>query len=78
MRGTIATITLSVLLILGLTSLGLAAPPATALGPTSKNEKTKSLYTRLGGKKAITAVVDEFVNNVAADNRINSFFAKTA
>lgn len=35
----------------------------------------KSLYSRLGGKTAITAVVDEFVARVAADNRINDFFA---
>jgi len=40
--------------------------------------KEKSLYDRLGGKKAITAVVDEFVSRVAADNRINSFFTATA
>src|SRR5215467_4324122 len=37
----------------------------------------KSLYERLGGKDAITAVVDDFVANVAADNRINKFFVKT-
>src|ERR1700730_15366819 len=37
----------------------------------------KSLYDRLGGQGAITAVVDDFVGNVAADNRINKFFAKT-
>ena len=37
----------------------------------------KSLYDRLGGKPAITAVVDDFVANVAADGRINGFFAKT-
>jgi hemoglobin len=43
-----------------------------------KGSKQKSLYVRLGGKKAITAVVDEFVNNCAGDTRINSFFAKTA
>jgi hemoglobin len=36
----------------------------------------KSLYERLGGKDAITAVVDDFVGNVAADKRINGFFAK--
>lgn len=47
---------------------------------SSKSEKgdSKSLYARLGGKKAITAVVDEFVNNVAADSRINKFFGDTA
>jgi hemoglobin len=34
-----------------------------------------SLYDRLGGKPAIVAVVDDFVGNVAADARINGFFA---
>jgi hemoglobin len=37
----------------------------------------KSLYDRLGGQPAITAVVDDFVGNVAADSRINGFFART-
>jgi hemoglobin len=37
--------------------------------------KEKPLYERLGGKDAITAVVDDFVGRVAADTRINSFFA---
>jgi len=37
----------------------------------------KSLYDRLGGQPAITAVVDDFVANVAADSRINGFFART-
>src|SRR5580765_8701479 len=37
----------------------------------------KSLYDRLGGKDAIVAVVDDFVGNVAADNRINRYFART-
>lgn len=36
----------------------------------------KSLYDRLGGQGAITAVVDDFVGNVAADKRINGFFAR--
>jgi hemoglobin len=34
----------------------------------------KSLYDRLGGKDAITAVVDKFVGIVVADDRINGFF----
>ena len=38
----------------------------------------KTLYDNLGGKKAIVAVVDEFVARVAADKRINAFFAATA
>ena len=37
----------------------------------------KPLYDRLGGKPAITAVVDDFVGHVAADNRINGKFANT-
>ena len=37
----------------------------------------KSLFDRLGGKPALTAVVDEFVGRVAADTRINKKFAKT-
>jgi hemoglobin len=37
----------------------------------------KSLYERLGGIDAIRAVVDDFVGNVAADKRINKFFAHT-
>jgi len=37
-----------------------------------------SLYDNLGGKKAIIAVVDDFVGRVAADKRINAFFAATA
>lgn len=36
-----------------------------------------SLYDRLGGKAAISAVVDQFVANVAADSRINARFAAT-
>jgi hemoglobin len=35
----------------------------------------KSLYERLGGLEAITAVVDEFLKNVGADTRINARFA---
>src|SRR5438034_10006932 len=34
----------------------------------------QSLYDRLGGKPAITAVIDDFVGRVAADNRINGKF----
>jgi hemoglobin len=37
----------------------------------------RSLYDRLGGRPAITAVVNDFVGNVARDKRINRFFAST-
>jgi hemoglobin len=36
-----------------------------------------SLYERLGGTEAITAVVDSFVARCAADDRINGKFART-
>lgn len=45
--------------------------------PVAGATVTKSLYDRLGGKPAITVVVDQFVANVAADGRINSRFATT-
>ena len=41
-------------------------------GGTGAGEK--SLYDRLGGKDAITAVVEKFVGIVVADDRINGFF----
>jgi hemoglobin len=37
----------------------------------------RSLYERLGGKIAITAVIDDFVARCAADSRINGKFART-
>jgi hemoglobin len=36
-----------------------------------------SLYDRLGGKDAITAVIDDFVATCADDSRINAKFAKS-
>lgn len=56
----------------GLLSFSLLAGSALA-----QAKAEKSLYERLGGKAAITAVVDEFVARVAADKRINMFFAHT-
>ncbi len=35
----------------------------------------KSLYDRLGGEPAVSAVVDEFAKNVLGDTRINQKFA---
>jgi len=51
---------------------------AALIAPPISAAKDKTLYERLGGKKAITAVVDEFVGRVAMDARINHFFAQTA
>lgn len=39
--------------------------------------KGKSLYDRLGGKSAITSVVETFVGNAGGDKRINGYFAST-
>jgi len=60
---------------LGCVNLGLASGGTKG---TTGAAKEKSLYDRLGGKKAISAVVDEFIGNVAADIRINKFFVQTA
>ena len=38
---------------------------------------SRTLYERLGGKNAITAVIDDFVARCAADSRINGKFART-
>jgi hemoglobin len=57
------------------TGLALAAA---LMAPAASIAKDKTLYERLGGKKSITAVVDEFVSRVAMDNRINHYFAQTA
>lgn len=43
--------------------------------PDRATPATTSLYNRLGGMQAITAVVDDFVGNVATDQRINAKFA---
>ena len=53
------------------------ASSTTSTTTTTETTANKSLYDRLGGKAAITAVVDTFVARVAADARINKKFAKT-
>jgi hemoglobin len=62
----------------GCLAVGAAAVPVSAQNAMKSEKKEKSLYDRLGKKKAIVAVVDQFVANVAADNRINAFFQGTA
>src|SRR4029079_4629137 len=61
-----------------LIGLGLATLMTVTLGAQQKGKKGQSLYERLGGKPAITAVVDEFVARVAADTKINRYFAAAA
>jgi hemoglobin len=74
MRKTLAVVAIAVVFALG----SLSPTLATVKDKKMKMAKQASLYKRLGGKKAIKAVVDEFVNNVAGDSRINKFFADTA
>lgn len=45
--------------------------------PTPTPTPTPSLYTRLGGDVAITAVTDQFIQNVLADPTIADNFAAT-
>jgi len=66
--------------VLGLTMAacggGGSKKPTTTGGSTVKTDgKKKSLYDRLGGLEAIKAVIADFVNNVAGDDRINGRFA---
>jgi hemoglobin len=49
----------------------------TTLAHATFYHNQRSLYQRLGGRAAITAVVNDFVGNVARDKRINRFFANT-
>jgi hemoglobin len=54
------------------------APPAAATAsPAPAATAPRSLYERLGGRPAIGAVVDEFLQRVAADKRINARFFNT-
>ncbi len=48
-----------------------------ALLSVSAFAQKRSLYERLGGQDAISAVVDEFAKNVLGDERINKKFAKS-
>ncbi len=49
----------------------------TALSVSALAQEKKSLYDRLGGQPAVSAVVDEFAKNVLGDDRINKKFAKS-
>ena len=64
MQGVVSMAVLSVVVMAG----------SACAGPQAQG---KSLYDRLGGKGAITAVVETFVGNVGGDKRINGYFAST-
>jgi hemoglobin len=61
-----------------LAAFGVAARAHAAGGGSAQVAAQKSLYERLGGLDAISAVVDEFIKIATADERINKKFAKTA
>ena len=62
---------------IGIAALALVSAIALATNVSAATKAKKTLYERLGGAAALTAVVDDFVANVAADQKINHFFAKT-
>src|SRR5262249_25534282 len=53
----------------------LGGPPAAPAAPS--RPRSGSLFDRLGGMPAISAVVEDFAGNVLGDSRINQKFAKT-
>ncbi len=61
----------------GLMTTMLALILGLAAAPQAQADEAKTLYERLGGKPAITAVVDGMVKNIAADERIAWRFEKT-
>jgi hemoglobin len=61
----------------GLFMVGIFGLGSVAVNAQADQPVQKSLYERLGGNPAITAVVDQFVANVADDKRINERFATT-
>jgi hemoglobin len=69
MRKTLVAVAIALVFALG--SLG------PAVVAKDKKMKAPSLYHQLGGKTGIKKVVNDFVNNVGGDNRINKSFADT-
>lgn len=57
--------------------VGMSLVLMTGSAQAADGAKAKPLYDRLGGKGAITAVVETFVRNVCGDKRINGFFSST-
>jgi hemoglobin len=55
--------------------VGLAAAVAGVLVACAAAPPAPSLYQRLGGREGIRGVVDDFVGNVVADDRIKRRFA---
>lgn len=71
-----------------LVALSLIAAPSAAIAktkhkrhhtaaPAAAPAATKTLYERLGGQPAVSAVVNDFAGRVLADTRINAKFARS-
>ncbi|WP_295636571.1 group 1 truncated hemoglobin [Novosphingobium sp.] len=69
------------LILTSMLALGMVVVPATAMAKPMKHAahamKEKTLYERLGGAPAVSAVIDDFAGRVLADTRINAKFAKS-
>jgi len=72
-----ALVVTGALLLTGCSKREQATTDSTTAAAAKADSTPKTLYDRLGGKTAITAVVDSFVAKVAADTRINKKFAKS-
>src|SRR5438105_1391122 len=59
------------------TVLAASNTPPPGAPPASRQPAPRTLFERLGGRPAVTAVVDAFLKRVAADKRINGRFINT-
>ena len=75
LSGTMFALLCALVLTVAVSPFALQALSQSGTMENGMKKKGQSLYDRLGGKKAISAVVDEFVGNVAKDTVINHFFA---
>lgn len=65
------------ILVLPVFACGAAQTSPSRATPASASAAEASLFQRLGGLEALGAVVDDFLANVGADERINQRFANT-
>jgi hemoglobin len=68
---------LTFVVLIGLVVAGCARSEKKSMMAEPSMATEQTLYHRLGGKEAISAMVDGFVVQVATDSRVNSFFATT-
>lgn len=67
----------SLVAVAALTAITLHAANQTRPGVDKpRKAKDSTLFDRLGGMPGINALMDDFANRIAADGRINAFFAR--